>query len=191
LGLSDRGTILFAGQLVPRKRPDLLIPALAGACTAGIDAQLVLAGPEDDPVYCAQMRQASERLGVSDRVVWYGFTEKMSDLMRAADVLALPSLNEGLPGVIMEAMACGLPCIYTNISGARDLIDDGKDGRIISADGSGLREAIIDYLGDLSLVDQHGQKARSKAEARFGSRAVFQRYLKVFENVHAHRPPAA
>jgi glycosyltransferase involved in cell wall biosynthesis len=114
----------------------------------------------------------------------------MSDLMRAADVLALPSQSEGLPGVIMEAMASGLPCIYTNISGAHDLIDDGTDGRIIEADGSGLNEAMVAYLRNQRLSEQHGHAARTKAEKRFGNRAVFERYLRVFDNVLAGRSPA-
>lgn len=191
LGLADRPTCIFAGHVVPRKRPDLLIPAIAKAARRGIDCQLVLAGPEEDGAYCQRMREDAERLGVSDRIVWLGFTQRMSELLRASDTLALPSTSEGLPGVVMEAMASGIPCVYTNISGARDLIDDGRDGRIIAADGDGLADALAAYLADPALAQAHGRLARDKAEARFSNRAVLAGYLRVFDNVRNRRPPGA
>jgi glycosyltransferase involved in cell wall biosynthesis len=189
LALADRPTCIFAGHVVPRKRPDLLIPAIAEARTRGIDCQLVLAGPEEDESYGWRMREDAERLGVTDRVVWLGFTQRVSELLRASDVLALPSTSEGLPGVVMEAMACGIPCVYTNISGARDLIDDNRDGRIIAANGDGLAEALAAYLADPALALDHGRRARDKAEARFSNRAVLAGYLRVFDNVRNRRPP--
>lgn len=189
LGLTDRPSCVFAGHIVPRKRPHLLIPAIAEAKKRGIDCQVVLAGPEEDEAYGQQMRRDADTLGVADRVVWFGFTERMSELMRAADVLALPSTSEGLPGVIMEAMACGIPCVYTDISGAKDLIDDGVDGRIIAADGTGLGAALSFYLADPVLAASHGRLAREKVETRFSNRAVLARYLRVFDNVRNRRPP--
>lgn len=189
LGLADRPSCVFAGHIVPRKRPDLLIPAIAEVKKRGIDCQVILAGPEEDEAYGQKMRRDAENLGVSDRVVWLGFTERMSALMRASDVLALPSTSEGLPGVIMEAMASGIPCVYTNISGAKDLIDDGRDGRIIAANGDGLAEALAPYLGEPALAQAHGRLARDKVEVRFSNRAVLARYLRVFDNVRNRRPP--
>jgi glycosyltransferase involved in cell wall biosynthesis len=191
LRLADRPMCLFAGQVAPRKRPHLLVGALAELKRRGIDGQVVLAGPTHDQDYADQMRRESEALGVADRIVWYGFTEKIQALMQVADTLALPSTDEGLPGVIMEAMACGVPCVYTDISGARDLIDDGADGRIVGADGSGLADALATYLAEPEASRTQGERAREKVASRFSSRAVWQAYLRVFENVRAGRPPGA
>ncbi|MCP5363715.1 MAG: glycosyltransferase family 4 protein [Hyphomicrobiales bacterium] len=191
LGLSAAPMCLFAGTILERKRPHLLVPAMAELKRRGIEAQVVLAGPKHDEGYAIQMLHEAECLGVSDRVIWYGFTQKMDELMRAADVLALPSSDEGLPGVIMEAMASAVPCVYTDISGARDLIDDGLNGRIIAADGGGLGEALAHYLGHLEHAAEHGAQARQKAVNKFSNAAVFKKYLAVFDNVRNGRLPTA
>jgi glycosyltransferase involved in cell wall biosynthesis len=189
LGVADRPTCLFAGTIQSRKRPHLLVPALAEMRARGLDLQLLLAGPEHDKAYADRMRAEAERLGVADRIVWYGFTRRMSELMRAADLLALPSEDEGMPGVVMEAMASGIPCIYTDISGARDAINDGVNGAIIPADGSGLAEALAGYLGEPARLVAHGRAARWKAERQFSNRVVLERYLRIFDNVRRQRPP--
>lgn len=132
----------------------------------GLDLQLLLAGPEHDKGYAQRMRAEAERLGVAEHIVWYGFTRRMSELMRAADLLALPSEDEGMPGVVMEAMASGIPCIYTDISGARDAIDDGVNGAIIPADGSGLADALAGYLGEPVRMASHGApRARRRSDS--------------------------
>ncbi|SUS03652.1 putative enzyme [uncultured Defluviicoccus sp.] len=191
LGVADRPTCLFAGTIQGRKRPHLLVPALAEMRARGLDLQLLLAGPEHDKGYAQRMRAEAERLGVAEHIVWYGFTRRMSELMRAAELLALPSEDEGMPGVVMEAMASGIPCIYTDISGARDAIDDGVNGAIIPADGSGLADALAGYLGEPARMAAHGRAAREKAERQFSNRVVLERYLRIFDNVRRLRPPGA
>ena len=191
LGIADRPTCLFAGTILGRKRPHLLVPALAEMRARGLDLQLLLAGPEQDKAYAEGMRAEAERLGVAEHIVWYGFTRRVSELMRAADLLALPSEDEGMPGVVMEAMASGIPCIYTDISGARDAIDDGVNGAIIPADGSGLAAALAGYLGAPARLAAQGQAARQKAEREFSNRIVLERYLRIFDNVRRQRPPGA
>ena len=91
----------------------------------------------------------------------------------------------------MEAMASGIPCIYTDISGARDAIDDGVNGAIIPADGSGLADALAGYLGVPARMAAHGKAARQKAERQFSNRVVLERYLRIFDNVRRQRPPGA
>lgn len=191
LGLADRPTCLFAGTVLARKRPHLLVPALAALGERGLDVQVVLAGPEQDKAYAERMRSEAARLGVTDRIVWYGFTRRVSELMQAADLLALPSEDEGIPGVVMEAMASGIPCVYTDISGARDAIDDGVNGTIIPADGSGLTEALARYFAEPAQCAGHGRAARAKAQEKFSNRVVLERYLRIFDNVCSHRLPGA
>ncbi|MFZ1414212.1 MAG: glycosyltransferase family 4 protein [Defluviicoccus sp.] len=191
LGVADRPTCLFAGTIQGRKRPHLLVPALAEMRARGLDLQLLLAGPEHDKAYAERMRAEAERLGVAEHIVWYGFTRRVSELMRAADLLALPSEDEGMPGVVMEAMASGIPCIYTDISGAREAIDDGVNGTVIPADASGLADALARYLGEPARLAAHGQAARQKAERQFSNRVVLERYLRIFDNVRRHQPPGA
>jgi len=191
LGLGEAPMCLFAGTVLERKRPHLLVPAMAELKRRGIDAQVVLAGPKHNEAYATQMIREAETLGVTDRVIWYGFTQKVDELMKAADVLALPSSDEGLPGVIMEAMSCAVPCVYTDISGARDLIDDGVNGRIIAADGGGLGDALAGYLGDPEQAAKQGAEARRKAQEKFSNAVVYNKYLAVFDNVRSGRPPKA
>jgi len=126
LGLADKPTIVCVGRLCEQKNQASLITAMAHLQAS--DTQLVLIG--DGP-----SRLALEQLAVKvapgqvtfafyqvDPIIW----------LAAADMFVLPSLTEGLPGALIEAMAAELPCIATNIPGNRELISDGETGILVT-----------------------------------------------------------
>lgn len=184
LGLSpDEPVILFAGAIVPRKRPHLLVQALGELKRAGLAAQLVLAGPEKDQSYARQMRDLAEEAEVSQQVHWRGFVDDTAPLYRAADVFALLSSNEGMPNALLEAMASGLPSIVTAIPGSVDLVSDGEQGIVVEPQLAPVVDALAQYLRDPRLRRQHGDAARSRAVARFSARAVLERHMALYRRV--------
>ena len=74
------------------------------------------------------LRRLASKLGVLDRVRFLGFREDIPEILAATDIFVFPSLREGLPLALMEAMAAGLPVVCSNIRGNRDLIEHGKGG---------------------------------------------------------------
>jgi glycosyltransferase involved in cell wall biosynthesis len=190
LGWPDRPTLVFAGGLTPRKRPHLLAEAVGIAKRAGLDCQLVLAGPEHDAPYCHQIRSRVDDLGIADRVIWNGFTDDIAPVYRAGDVFGLPSECEGMPASLVEAMACGLPALATPISGSSDLVTDGVQGRMVEPTPESVGQALVDYLRDPSLAVAHGRAAREKVLQGYSAIAVLEAYDQLFRRVIAGKPAA-
>jgi glycosyltransferase involved in cell wall biosynthesis len=126
---------------------------------------------------------------VADSLVWYGFTEQMTELYQAADVFALPSQNEGMPNAVLEAMASGLPVVATAISGIVDLVEDEATGRLVEPDAAPLTEALQTYLDRAALRDAHGQAARQKIESHYSTRVVLDQHEQLFRRIIAGCEP--
>jgi glycosyltransferase involved in cell wall biosynthesis len=149
--------ILCVGALIDRKGQDLLIQAM----TDLPDVTLLLAG--QGPERSALERLAAS-LGVHDRVGFLGALphEKLPTLYNAADVMALPSVSEGLANAWVEALACGTPIAITDVGGARELLTDPTAGRIIER----APEAIATALRQM-LTDTPDRNAIRQAAMRF------------------------
>lgn len=111
LGLNDCFVIGHAGRFDAVKNQIFLIQAFAEVCKCRADARLMLVG---DGTMRALAEQEAARLGVSNRVLFMGLRNDISDLYQAMDVFALPSIHEALPLVLIEAQSAGLPCIISD-----------------------------------------------------------------------------
>jgi glycosyltransferase involved in cell wall biosynthesis len=146
LGLSpDQWAVGCVGLICERKQQRRLIEAVAQLGRA--DAVVVLCGPETggseaDPAYAAACRADAERLGVP--LIMTGRRDDVRAILWALDVFVLPSLDEGMPNALLEALACGVPCIGTDIPGIRDLLDNGAKGTLVYA---GDTTALVRALG--------------------------------------------
>jgi glycosyltransferase involved in cell wall biosynthesis len=141
-------TILHVGRLSPEKGQTLLVEALAMVRHAGIDARLLLVGEgRQRPAIEAAIKE----LDLTDHVEMPGAVgqDDILDWYRRADAFVLCSFMEGLPVVLMEAMACDLPVVASNINGIPELVQDGVTGRTVTA-GSAvpIAEALIDLATD-------------------------------------------
>jgi glycosyltransferase involved in cell wall biosynthesis len=136
LGLSaDRTNLLYVGRLSPEKNVSLLIETVGklndDAWEPNFQLHLVGTGPQEQ-----ELRSLVTRLRLGTQVVFHGKLP-LADLPRwysAADAVVLPSKSEGLPRVMLEAMACGTPFIGTRISGVVDHIRDGENGFVVAPD---------------------------------------------------------
>lgn len=109
------------------------------------------------------------------------FSPRPEDYYRAADLFILPSQNEGLPNVVLEAMSCGLPCVVTRISGTTDLIDHEATGMLFTVNDE---RSFVDAMAP--LVDDHGRRKQMGALAaadiqhRLSSEKSAERYLQLY-----------
>ena len=139
-----RKIILSVGHLIDRKGHELVIDALRNI----EDATLLIVG--DGPRRGALEAQV-ERAGLVGRVRFLGARphEKLSEIYSTADILVLASSREGWPNVLLEAMACGTPCIATNIPGSDEVIDDPAAGRLVDQHTpEAIAEAVKTLLAD-------------------------------------------
>jgi glycosyltransferase involved in cell wall biosynthesis len=115
---------------------------------------------------------------------WLGHVEDMAKLLASVDMMVLPSYREGLPKSLIEAAACGLPLVTTNVPGCREVVTDGVDGLLVPArDAVALAAAMARLLDDKALAARLGQAARVKALAEFDERIVIERTLAVYQEL--------
>lgn len=166
LGLTaDQIAIGCVGAICPRKRQRLLIAAAKALLTHN-NVVVVLCGPEDGPseadsTYAAACRKDAERLSVP--LIMTGQREDVQDVLWALDVFTLPSVQEGMPNALLEALACGLPCIGADIPGIRDLLGFNSRSSLFPMDCvQAFTRAITEKLSkhnhadvQLNLVAEH------------------------------------
>jgi glycosyltransferase involved in cell wall biosynthesis len=146
LGQTKGPLILTVARLVWFKGLNTLIDALPEVVERHTSTKLVIVG---DGELRADLEAQVEQLGMSDYVVFTGERDDVPDLLAAADLFVLPSVSEGLPISILEAMASKLPIVATNVGGIPELVVDGETGLLVNAgDVDGMSAALISLLDD-------------------------------------------
>lgn len=164
-GSRERIRIGFVGRLDQQKNLFALLDALKS-----LDVELLLIGygPQHEAL-------ATKAFETKVLTVFKGNVpnQGLPALLNTCNLFVLPSLYEGHPKALIEAMACGLPVIGTNVPGIRELIADGKNGLLCEPDAASLRAAIQRAMGDVGLRERLGRAARNFAEEQFSlSRVV-------------------
>ena len=160
---SSRFIVLFLGLLAPVKGVDVLLEAIHKL--SDTDLLCVLVG--DGPLR-AQLEQQVQTMGDEDRVCFAGQRprEEVADWLNAADLLVLPSFSEGRPNVVLEAMACAVPVVASNVGGVPELVSDGVTGRLVAAgDSAELAAAIGELMKDRGRLQAMGTAARDRVES--------------------------
>lgn len=112
---------------------------------------------------------------------WLGHVDDMGALFASVDMVVLPSYREGLPKSLIEAAACALPLITTDVPGCREVVSDGEDGLLVPPrNAAALAAAIARLLDNPALAAQLGRASRSKALAEFDERIVIKRTLETY-----------
>jgi glycosyltransferase involved in cell wall biosynthesis len=166
VGLSPQRLVIgAAGRLSAEKGFDLLIQAVDRLLASGLDVELVIAGEGDER---PALQALATRLGRADRVRLLGYQSNLSGWYEAMDVFALSSLREGLPNVLLEAMALEVPVVATRIAGVPKLITDGENG-LLTEPGSvdALTAALGRLLTDPDLRGRFRQEGRRTVENRY------------------------
>jgi glycosyltransferase involved in cell wall biosynthesis len=178
----DRRTVTYLGRLSLEKGPRFLVEAWGLVAERHPDWRLriVGSGPEEKAVRAqvAALPAGRDRIDLVPPV-----TDAEGEL-RGSSVLALPSLTEGLPLALAEAMALGLPCVATDCSaGVRLLTEDGQAGRIVPrADADALAAALDELMSDAALRASLGARARM-AVSRFRADTVIDEWESMIARV--------
>ena len=187
LDLERKRVVLGVGRLVPIKNMTLLVNAFARVAQADPSAHLVLVGEGPEQ---AQLAALADRHGITKRITFAGYVpqEQLGPYYRTADLFALSSDFDNSPNVVLEAMACGLPAVSTNVGGAAEYIVQGQGGSLVAArDEVALAGAIEDWLRDAERRRDAGAFNRQRVLQQFSWRASAQRLLEVYQTVIAER----
>jgi len=185
LGWPDGPILLFAGGVIPRKQPHLLVEAMFELRRRGKSFTLVLAGPLQEVAYIERIREIACAGGVSNHLIMPGFVSDVAPMYRAADLFSLPSRNEGMPNALAEAMASGLPSIATDISGSRDLVESHHNGFLLPTDMlvEDLAAVIDHYLDHPNDLVSYGQAARRHIEQYCSVQVVLEAHERLFRRI--------
>jgi glycosyltransferase involved in cell wall biosynthesis len=135
-------------------------------------------GPMED-----DLRRKAGRMGLNGTIIFTGFRPDAPRLMRAFDLFALPSLHEGLPIALVEAMTLGKPVVVTDAGGIPEVVQDGKQGYMVpSGDPVALADRIVAVLGDAPLRRRMGEEARLRA-SEFDIRGSVARMERLYEEI--------
>jgi glycosyltransferase involved in cell wall biosynthesis len=161
-GIAERKHLLCIGRLTPAKGQAILLEAMAILVKKYLSLQLTFVGMGPD---LDSLKIHAETLGIQNHVTFTGAIdqEHIIDFYRDADIFVLPSFAEGLPVVLMEAMAMGIPCITTAITGIPELIEHRQNGLLVPAsDVEGLATAIQELLENPQLCSHLIEAGRNK-----------------------------
>jgi len=175
--------IVFMGRLHPQKGIDTLLKALGRLAQERPDLpwQLLMAGtgPLKD-----ELQVMAYRFEIDQRVVFLGHLDRVDALLDACDCFVLPSLSEGMSNALLEAMACGLPCIATDIPGNNSLIQHQRNGLLVPPnDEQALAEAIVAVTGSEELRQSLGQEALKTVEGKYSLSRVAQQYAALYNDL--------
>jgi glycosyltransferase involved in cell wall biosynthesis len=168
----DPTELLCVARLTDVKAHALLLRALADLKHQGHDARLTLAG--DGPLR-GELERCAVELGIADRVRFLGSVGQdiIHTLYADADLFVLPSFAEGVPVVLMEAMAAGCPVIATRIAGIPELIEHGVTGVLVTPGRADqLAEAIVRLISNLESMERMVEGAREKVRREFNIHSV-------------------
>lgn len=170
LGLPGGPLVLTVGQLEPIKGHRYVIEAWPAVRRSHPDANLVLVG--DGPAR-GTLEEQVLRLGLGISVVFAGFRSPADAYVTACDVLVQPSLTEGMPNAVLEAMAAGRPVIASRVGGVPELVVDGETGLLVPpAEPDALARAIVVLLDDPDLGARLGAAAALRARTMFSLESV-------------------
>lgn len=172
----EKPRLLFVGRLAVQKNLPLLLHALTGI-SERFETVIVGAGELE-----AELKSTTVRLELAN-VQFYGRADSddLRELYRTADIFVLPSEREGMPLVLLEAMAMGLPVVATDIPGNRDVIVDGVNGTLVPLDDpQALRQALLTIATDTDLY-----RRMSEASGRFSAQYSWGEIGARFENIYA------
>lgn len=176
--------VLLAARLLWDKGIAEYIAAARQLKAEGRDIRFLLAG-DPDPGNPAAVPEADVRGWVDEGVVeWLGHVDDMPALFARTDIVVLPSYREGLPKGLIEAAACALPLVTTDVPGCREVVTDGVDGlRVPVRDAAALARAIARLQDDPALARRLGEAARAKALSQFDERVVLAATLSVYDEL--------
>lgn len=180
-----RLTIGTVALFRPRKGIEVLLRALARLVRDGLDVQLLAVGPFETAEYERSVKTLCRELGIDSRVSWPGFRRDVTAELRRMDLLALPSLfGEGMPMVVLEAMAVGLPVVGTRVEGVPEVIREGIEGVLVEpGDEVALAGAVARLAAEPQALARMGAAGRQRQREVYSDQAMARRVAEVYDQL--------
>ncbi len=168
LGLPEKDAFVYGtvGRLAETKGQGVLLTAFARVYEKYPESWLILAG---EGRLESELRALAAELNIHERVVFLGYRTDVPVVLRACDVFVLPSIAEGLPGALLEAMATGIPVIASRVGGVPEILNNPELGMMISPSSVGELTTAMERLGSMDEVERNdiGKALRERVHVEF------------------------
>ena len=172
---------VYVGRLSEEKGLHYLLEAFSGLIRSAISARLVLIG--DGPQHKV-LKQRIAELDLEQRISLTGFQKQISPWLAIADCFVLPSLTEGTPMALLEAMAAGVPIVATGVGGVPDVITNGVNGLLVPcANAEALRHGMSRIIADPELRKKYRCEARKTVDSRYSVQPWCQKILQIYQGL--------
>ena len=131
----------------------------------------------------SQLQEIARSNGIKANFLGNIPNHELPKILNQHELFVLPSLWEGMPKTLLEAMACGLPVIGTNVSGTKEVIKDGENGILCDTDANSIRQAIVRLMDDEDLKKKLGKNARKTIEERFSLKKLVDQELNLYSQL--------
>lgn len=182
---ADEVLVGFVGRLVPIKRVDLVLRAVAIGRREGVPIRLMVVG--DGPER-ASLEQLAQQLGIGDVVRFLGYLRDTSAAAAAADIAILASDNEGTPVALIEAAAARCPAVATAVGGVPDVVIPGAGVLVPAGDHAGLAAGLARLARDAELRAEMGARAREHVIGRFSIERLLDDVERLYDELLAPDP---
>jgi len=181
IGLSaDDKIVGMVGRLVPQKGHVYLIDAAELVIKKFPDVKFVIVG---DGELKDQLLEKVRARNLEKNFRFLGFRSDVNELLWTFDIFTLPSLYEGLPNVVLEALASSLPVVATPVDGTKEAVVDNETGFLVPVkDVEGLANALIKLLSDPALARRIGKNGRKRVEDVFSLEKQVKSFEKLYES---------
>ncbi|MDA0588824.1 MAG: glycosyltransferase family 4 protein [Planctomycetota bacterium] len=182
----DRPVIGSVGRLSNEKAFDVLIRSVDQLIESGSDATLIIAGDGPKRARLESLIEATEK---PDRIRLLGHVADPRVVFAALDVFAISSRSEGLPNVLLEALACRVPVVATMVGGIPRVVSDEHDALLVSPDDAdGLTLAFTRILNNAALAEQLSTNGLATVEARYSFETRMQKMVAVYDDILNRNP---
>lgn len=179
LGIAQNGPVIgLVARLSPEKGAGYLLRAMPSIAACIPEVSLVIAGGGEEEM---QLREVSRRLGIGERVYFTGPRLDVPELLALFDLCVLPSLREGLPMVLCEAMAAGCPVLATRVGGIPAVITHGVNGSLVPpGKPEKIASEAVRLLENVSLLDLYRENGKRVFEKKYSAEFMAGQYERLY-----------
>ena len=174
--------LIYIAEFIPRKNHTFLLNAIPALRERIAGLKVILPGKG---ILLKDMKKLAVDLEIDDIVKFLGYRKDIADLCRASDVYVSVSLQEGLPVSVIEAMACGLPIVASDIRGHRDNVIDGENGVLFApGDSKSMCDGVFDIYKSMELRERFSRNSVELAK-KYDLKSIRVKMAKVYDEVES------
>ncbi|MFO8088608.1 MAG: glycosyltransferase family 4 protein, partial [Desulfatiglandaceae bacterium] len=145
--------------------------------------KVLFAGSEYEMDYFREIKELCTEYGLTEHVCFLGWRDDVTELMADADVVVLPSMDEGMPNTLQEAMYIGVPVVASPVGGVEEIVEDGVTGWVVPLDDlQGWADRLAYIAANPSQAKEVAKKGREFAEANFNAGSWAKRYADIIRD---------